>query len=526
MSASADKPGFLSVVPDRPIELRDVPRRIQITDGSLALVAKGFGSLEGVTLPSGIYQARVESTEQPFEHMLFLPPGGKVTVTYPLHKREVLPSAAPVPGADAMHEYFRGPLNEAVMWPPTRSSRILVMVTSNTAQIDCSNLRVLSAAGEPLGSRKVTAGGGSSSKWQILSHDVDQGGFVIEAPGTRCDANSRLRQPVWCSESWTTLIFLGVDTQSGIPDLDSASIYLWHTGTPFAPEISNLDDPITTNVMESQRYTELALHSLVQGRNLFSAQEAGERILRARDQMLGDKFRNPMLGILGGHLLLASTHQDVELLTTVLTNLDSLIPDHPDVIALKCLARQQGVSGLKIKAAVSWPPMLRRGFLALRTEDWRKPGALAEGSVCDRVRSRVLSGGVWTRWLAEKDRNEFAKPKVGSFAKLLSSTASPVLSYARTILAQPRSKAKADSLEWTGLSRKQASAIFKYAASQATSLARSRSGRPSTGNPRAAASVTKPAKASSAAGPRLKAAKKSGLRAASLKKASRRKAKR
>src|SRR5438105_14623083 len=111
MKLSAKKTGTLTVLPQVATGVRDVPRRIQITDGTLSLVAKGFGQLEEIKLPAGVYQARVESAENPFEQMIYLGPGQKLSITYPTSQREVLPSAAPVPGADAMHEYLRGPLD-------------------------------------------------------------------------------------------------------------------------------------------------------------------------------------------------------------------------------------------------------------------------------------------------------------------------------------------------------------------------------------------------------------------------------
>src|SRR6266403_3459867 len=104
MQPSAEKAATLSVFPVSPIGPRDLPRRIQITDGTLSLVAKGFGTLERIALPPGVYQARVESAQKPFEQMVFLAPGQEVSVSYPVNSGETLASAAPVPGSDAMHE--------------------------------------------------------------------------------------------------------------------------------------------------------------------------------------------------------------------------------------------------------------------------------------------------------------------------------------------------------------------------------------------------------------------------------------
>lgn len=152
MSPSPEKMATLSILPQRPIGPKDLPRRIEITDGTLSLIGKGFGELKDLKLRAGVYQARVESTEQPFEQMIILAPGEEVSVVYPLNKREVLASAAPVPGSDAMHETMRGPLEKAVALPATktRSSRFLLMATHSgrgRASIDLTGFRLLDAEG-------------------------------------------------------------------------------------------------------------------------------------------------------------------------------------------------------------------------------------------------------------------------------------------------------------------------------------------------------------------------------------------
>jgi hypothetical protein len=476
MKLSANKIGTLSVIPQIPTELRGVPRRIQITDGNLSLVAKGFGQLEKLKLPAGVYRALVESTEKPFEQIVFVPPGQEVSVTYPVQDQELLPSAAPVPGAEAMHEYMRIPLDQVVTQPafPSNPCRILFMATQRSRggpSINFDGLRLLNAGGKEVGHMATNATSPTQNEWKMFSQDVDEGGWLLEGPGANFGPQTCIRQPVWCSPGWSTLIFVGVNSTTRLPVLEEASIYFWRTGRSFAPEehSETRDSWNTGKVMESQRYTELALRSLVNGRNLLSMEEVDTNLLV-------EKFSNPMLGILGCHLLLQRTTKDEKLIRTVLRNLSMLVPDDPDVIALEAMARQAGVKGLRNKLpSVSWPPMLREGFTALRDEDWRKPGTIAPGSMCDRVRTRVLSGGVWTRWIGEKDGKEFitraAKPSAASRAgpewrKLsditgsFQSTSRNLLSYTKQLLEQRGKKPHADDLRWTGMSRRQATAAL------------------------------------------------------------------
>ena len=192
MKLSANKLGTLSVIPQTPTNVRDVPRRIQITDGSLSLVAKSFGRLDNVKLPAGVYQARVESTEKPFEQMVFVPPGKKISITYPVHQREVLPSAAPVPGADAMHEYMRDPLDQAVMRPVAlKPCRILVMATRQfPGPMDLTGFRLLNEKGSDVSQVASHAVDTQGHEWKIISRDVDEGGWVLEWPATKFGPNS------------------------------------------------------------------------------------------------------------------------------------------------------------------------------------------------------------------------------------------------------------------------------------------------------------------------------------------------
>jgi hypothetical protein len=472
--------GTLSVGPERAINLKhDIPRRIEITDGTLALVAKGFGELRDLKLPAGVYQARVETQRKPFERMVFVRPGKTTSISYPVADREVLPSPAPIPGSNAMHESLRKKTNPAVLEEPAKASRVFVMATHagvGGREIDFSRFRLLDPQGVELGSMAKDWQPGDQGRSKQFCLDVDQGGFVLEGVAEGFGPDIRIRQPIYCSPRWVTLIFMGANAGTGTPDLNSASIYLWPVGLPFAPErreaprIGNFDA-----VLRSQRATELALHSLVTGRKLFSPDDM--------DVLLHGKFRNPMLGVLGCHLLLQQQSKNAGLIRTVLGNLDGLLPHHPDVIALKALARR---AGIKLKGPdariVSWPPMLREGFRALRDADWAKPGIVQPDSLFDRVRTRVVAGGAWTRWIVESGDLEFAPAEASTprgpkrvatpraRAQALGIAVTDILSYLK--LFDPN-KVHATDFMASGMSRRQASA----ATALVKASPRSRAGR-------------------------------------------------
>jgi hypothetical protein len=201
-------------------------------------------------------------------------------------------------------------------------------------------------------------------------------------------------------------VFVGVDRTTGEFELEKASRYFWRRGLPFSVEHHRRLLKSTRNsVLESQQSTELALHSLLGGRSLLSFEDIDQNLLVR-------KFRNPMLSILGAHLLLQDKLDPARhgLLRTVLRNLETLLPGSPDVAALTAMAALAGVPVTAPKP-VLWPPMVRRGLIALREHDWTVPGTIVPGSPCDCVRSRLVSGGVWTRWAAHPDYSEVVAKK-------------------------------------------------------------------------------------------------------------------
>lgn len=497
MKPSVNRFGTLSVMPQRDFGLesgdrRSVPRRIQVTDNTLSLVAKGFGELEGKKLPAGIYQVRVESVKKPFEKMVFLPPKGNVSVAYPTNPEEPLPSCAPVPGSGGMHEFIREPLDKILLRKTSRSKpcRIVVMVTQpegglpiklNGFRLQDEKGHVISdLADESLFSFPKEGGPSAATTWKIFSIDVSPGGIVLVAPENTLGIEGFVSQPLWCSRNWSTVVFMGAS--SGLPLLSTISIYLWKIGASFAPEqhYTLREQYETPYILRSQKATELALQSLINGRSLLSMDEVDSNLLV-------EKFNNPMLGIFGCHLLLQRTPKNQDLIRTVLSNLKKLVPQHPDVVALEIMSRLIGLGDAKQPLQnVHWPPMLRRGYVAMRDKDWQSPGFIVKQSMCDRIRTRVLTGGVWTRWITpdtgEKSkfasrsvRARFTNPLKGKTKTLAGDaeeisrrtgafehTSQQILSYAIQLRKAGRAEIKPDDLEWTGMSQLQVKKTLRY----------------------------------------------------------------
>jgi hypothetical protein len=456
----------------QPLEKNYIPL-IEVTDGSLAQVAQSSGEMRDRELPAGVYQVRVRSQDgQAFEQMVFVRPKTPTTVEYSV-KGGQLSSGAPVPGTKAMHEEIRKPVDAVVARPATQPCRVVLMATHvgiANPTIDLSAFKLRDESGKDLSDIATKVQSAQAGRAKYMSWDLPGGGYVLEGAAEGFDDDKPVRLPLYCSNGWCTLVFLEIQPGTGTPDLSSASIYLWEIGSRFAPEQPLPENYVlppgyvtpTQEILQSQRSTELALKSLVEGTNLLSADEL--------DAALITKFANPMLGILGCHLLLQQKPLNKPLVAVVLGNLDRLITGHPDLAALKILARRAEVALPADKPLkVSWPPMIYEGLRALREEDWTKPGTIQEGSLFDRIRARVIPGRAWTRWIADKKNDEFSAiptalipPKTDS-----SAWASTVMTVLRGVLSFTNlldiKGLRTEDFRDSGLSRHQATLAASFA---------------------------------------------------------------
>jgi hypothetical protein len=126
------------------------------------------------------------------------------------------------------------------------------------------------------------------------------------------------------------------------------------------------------------------------------------------DLFLHNKFKNPMLGFIGGHLLLRAARTEHaesprrlerrEVMREVLHNLRWLAPFAPDTVALEVLAHDELRLDPPEVAAVALPPMLRAGYAAVIAAASRNPALVPDGSLSDEISARLLNDSPWTSW--------------------------------------------------------------------------------------------------------------------------------
>jgi hypothetical protein len=115
------------------------------------------------------------------------------------------------------------------------------------------------------------------------------------------------------------------------------------------------------------------------------------------DRILYGKFENPMLGILGAHLLLKGKKTRLGLLKIVVDNLRRILGEgtHPDVEALALR-----VENKKAKYDFDLPPMLRRSWIQVVKSTADNPGLVPLDSFACQNSERMLADEPWLLYLS------------------------------------------------------------------------------------------------------------------------------
>lgn len=177
-------------------------------------------------------------------------------------------------------------------------------------------------------------------------------------------------------------VFSGWETQLFVPfaerpQLARANLLLAHNGAGFHP-----DDRLAQAI-------DAGLAGLQGGVDLLP--------WPARQLLLDGKFDNPMLGLIGAHLLLLDERPDWHLLGIVVDNLGHLLPGAADVQALRlAIASRRGEKPPALPVMV--PPMLRRGLYAVLEATAVQPEIVPEGSIIERIAPYLLAETPWSMW--------------------------------------------------------------------------------------------------------------------------------
>lgn len=135
---------------------------------------------------------------------------------------------------------------------------------------------------------------------------------------------------------------------------------------------------------EESRIAEMAKLALVDRRRVYGTE---------MNRFLTKKAENPMLGILGGHLLLLEKEIDTALLRTVVQNLRKILPTpHPDVEALALAA------GMVTAHRFTMPPMLRASWQIVLNHSVHQPELVPIGSLAASLATLITQQDPWLIW--------------------------------------------------------------------------------------------------------------------------------
>lgn len=136
---------------------------------------------------------------------------------------------------------------------------------------------------------------------------------------------------------------------------------------------------------------ETARYALAQKRKVLSDQ--------LRSEIVNEKFDDPMLGLLGAHLLLRDQPENDFLFETVTRNLLRLLgPDHPDLRAL-CLRRATPLP--QVPRSLDTPPMLRASWDIVIAESLEDASSFPESANVMTMADKVVPTGSWLVWKRE-----------------------------------------------------------------------------------------------------------------------------
>lgn len=374
----SDAPGKLKLS----IESVDPGIEVFIVNGDLNIEDRGIGRFVTKPLNPGIYKIKAQAGLDVHEQLVVLRNTDQV-VTIP---RFAIASPAPLNATSKTHEYHieaAAQLSAEVRVQVGTGSWIFVLSREWTP-------KNLSSESHFTPNANPAAGLSICDQDGIVIVALEAKALVAATPDSSAGCNiqvdpgcyrlkldlpdgSNMQQSIVACPGWQTQVFLLQRDFDAVrrADLAKASI-LMSRGLGFHADDNEL------------RQTELARLSLLSQRKMTPT---GVR------KLLGDKFDNPMLGILGAHLLLLEPTTDMQLLSEVVVNLKSLLNfHHPDVDALSLLVDPSS------DVSVSVPPMLRHSWDLFVDATIHRPDIVPANSVAARAARRVCDEPPWFLW--------------------------------------------------------------------------------------------------------------------------------
>jgi hypothetical protein len=290
-------------------------------------------------------------------------------------------SAAPLEGTSTTHEYHMGPAvtvsRQTALKRGEGSSLFLFVRARQRLErfpapnvVSVHDMQGNKVAGLEEGQFEL------ENAWAALHIELTPGTYRLRVDG---EGAGQFEMFITLVLGWQTQVFqMTEEFPAGevlvcSPSLRSATVLMARMGQGFLPNRPDL------------RLAELARKALVRGRDIVSP-----AIL---ESLLQGKQEDPILGLYAAHLLLARSrknNREISLLNTVLRNLETWLPQHPDVQALRF-----GMGVISKEETLSTPPMLRASWDHVVHATKKVARVVPKGSWADIVAPNIVPSEAW-----------------------------------------------------------------------------------------------------------------------------------
>ncbi|MBK1649834.1 hypothetical protein [Rhabdochromatium marinum] len=358
--------------------------RIRVSDGRNRPLAAADGELQ-CDLPPGLYPVRVRRGELIADVVLRHGPEAPVDRVIAAPQRR---SALPTSDSSTAAHYYREP---AQTWSAADTGsgplsitgagddpRLFIFVRASSREAAAgvwvgNGLELCDRDGAILslfGEEHTQAD--AADGWLAFSRRLPPGFYRLrwmDPSGSRAIALTLF-------DDWDTQVYVPFD---GHPQVERASILLLNCGVPFDPNSGYAQS------------TDMGLLGLRQGRDLLPG--------AMRRELFNGNFRDPMLGLIGAHLLLMAPESSPDNLHIVLDNLRyNLLGDVPDVRALQWRAWQRLGGNRPPQEPFVEPPMLRAGLRAVIDADADLGGLIPADGILSWISRFQRADSAWTTW--------------------------------------------------------------------------------------------------------------------------------
>ena len=333
-----------------------------------------------IQVPRGLYFVRSSLGGESQERVVRVSGETKVEAAVPIRS-----TSAAYQGVESSHEYYSYPAAEQSRQPTTRvleagpmaDSWLFLFVRARDKEAYAAaggglepaasgwHLETPQGQAIPLAAHSVMDADG----WLALSARAPAGDYKLHDLGDEPRTMAVTLYP-----RWQTQLFVTFDRRI-LPGT-------WHVS--FAPPERGFQPHD-----DWARAVDLGLSVLASGRGYLPVD--AQRIL------LGEKFENPMLGLIAAWTILQDFAAQEALSQQVLDNLNGLLPDSPDVAVLRVAQAR------RFRRDIPWQPirrtpMLRAAAAELISVATEHPEILSAESILDDVSPRLYVDSAFTCW--------------------------------------------------------------------------------------------------------------------------------